>query len=129
MIAYLKSSIVNYWDEKVIMSTNSNEKIRMKTEYRESKLPARLLPISEVARFFGVHCSTVRRWGKKGLLRSYAIGLRHDLRFKQEDVLRFLDKCQEGSANGASLNDGLNKGRQKVCRTASFEEKVLVTRT
>ena len=77
------------------MNTNGNEKIRIETEYQESKLPARLLPVSEVARFLGVHSSTVRRWQKGGLLKSYAIGLRHNLRFKQEDVLHFLDKCQK----------------------------------
>lgn len=76
------------------MGTNGNGKIRMETEYHESKLPARLLSIGEVACFLGVHSSTVRRWGKSGILKSYAIGLRNNLRFKQEDVLSFLDKCQ-----------------------------------
>ncbi len=76
------------------MNTDGNEKTTME-EYRESKLPARLLPVSEVAHFLGVHSSTVRRWGKKGLLKSYTIGLRHNLRFKQEDVLTFLDKSQQ----------------------------------
>ena len=67
----------------------------MKTGYRENKLPARLLSVSEVAQFLGVHASTVRRWGKRGLLKAYAIGLRNNLRFKQEDVLRLLDECRE----------------------------------
>jgi len=82
----------------MITNTNSSERISMETEYRESKLPARLLPVSEVARFLGVHSSTVRRWEKGGLLKSYAIGFRRNLRFKQEDVLHFLDKCQEENA-------------------------------
>ena len=86
----------------MIMNTKSSGKIRMKTEYRENKLPARLLPVSEVARFLGVHSSTVRRWGKKGILKPYPIGLRHNLRFKQEDVLNFLDKCQKENAYGVS---------------------------
>ncbi len=74
-------------------------------EYRENKLPARLLSINEVARFLGVHSSTVRRWVKKGLLESYAIGLRHSLRFKQEDVLRFLSMSQDGSRRGVAPDD------------------------
>ena len=74
------------------INTKSNEKILMKTGYGESKLPARLLSVNEVAQFLGIHSSTVRRWEKRGLLKSYAIGLRHNLRFKQEDVLSFLDK-------------------------------------
>ena len=78
------------------MSTNTKERIRIATEYREYTLPARLLPISEVAGFFGVHSSTVRRWVRNGLLKSYTVGLRHNLRFKQEDILSFLEKCQQG---------------------------------
>ena len=78
----------------MIMNTNSNGRIIKETEYRESKLPARLLPVSDVASFLGVHSSTVRRWEKRGLLKSYAIGLRHNLRFKQEDVLDFLHKSR-----------------------------------
>ena len=76
------------------MGNNGNKKIRIKTEYPESNLPARLLAINEVACFLGVHSSTVRRWGKEGLLKSYSIGLGRNLRFKQEDVLNFLDECQ-----------------------------------
>ena len=93
------------------MNTSSNEKTAMETEHQESELPARLLPVSEVAHFLGVHSSTVRRWEKRGLLKSYAIGLRHNLRFKQEDVLNFLDKCQKESAYVVSLNIGLSKGK------------------
>jgi excisionase family DNA binding protein len=78
------------------MVTISNEKTTVETEYGD-KLPARLLAVGEVAHFLGVHSSTVRRWEKKGLLKSYAIGLRRSLRFKQEDVLSFLNKCQKKS--------------------------------
>ena len=77
------------------MNTNGNEKTTIEAEYCESKLPARLLPVSEVARFLGVHPSTVRRWEKEGLLKSYTIGLRHNLRFKQEDILNFLRESRE----------------------------------
>jgi len=98
----------------MIISTKSSRKIRMETDYRENKLPARLLPVSEVAHFLGVHSSTIRRWEKRGLLKSYPIGLRHNLRFKQEDVLTFLDKCQKGSAHRVSQSGGLNKERHKI---------------
>lgn len=92
----------------MIINTKSNEKTRIDTEYREGKLPARLLSVSEVAQFLGVHASTVRRWEKRGLLKSYAIGLRHNLRFKQGDVLNFLDKGEGESAHEVSLNGGLD---------------------
>jgi excisionase family DNA binding protein len=78
------------------MATISNEKEtkRIGNNY-DDRLPARLLAVGEVARFLGVHTSTVRRWEKKGLLKSYAIGLRRSLRFKQEDVLSFLNKSRK----------------------------------
>ncbi len=75
-----------------MVNISSNEKIGKEEEYVENKLPARLLSVQEVARFLGVHTSTVRRWEKTGLLRSYSIGLRNNLRFKQEDVLNLLDR-------------------------------------
>jgi excisionase family DNA binding protein len=78
------------------MNNNNNiGEIGVKPTYHENELPARLLPIGEVAYFLGVHSSTVRRWEKSGLLKSYAIGPRHNLRFKQEDVLSFLDRCRQ----------------------------------
>ena len=96
------------------MHINSSEKISTETEYYESKLPARLLSVGQVAHFLGVHSSTVRRWEKSGLLKSYAIGLRNNLRFKQEDVLNFLDECQEESGDEVSLNSSLDKRRHKI---------------
>jgi len=91
------------------MGINSRQGTGMNAEYSENKLPARLLSIGEVARFLGVHTSTVRRWGKQGLLKSYAIGLRNNLRFKQEDVLNFLDKCQAEGTHGISLDTSMRK--------------------
>ena len=89
------------------LNDNSNEKIARDTEYQENKLPARLLRVNEVARFLGVHSSTVRRWEKRGLLKSYPIGPRRSLRFKQEDVLDFLHQYRrempgEPSATGST---------------------------
>ena len=75
--------------------SNEKETKRIGNHHNDDRLPARLLAVGEVARFLGVHTSTVRRWEKKGLLKSYAIGLRHSLRFKQEDVLAFLNKSRK----------------------------------
>jgi excisionase family DNA binding protein len=76
---------------------NERETRRIGNDHNSDRLPARLLAVGEVAHFLGVHTSTVRRWEKKGLLKSYAIGLRHSLRFKQEDVLNFLHKSRKKS--------------------------------
>jgi len=85
------------------MATISNERDirRIVNNHNDDRLPARLLAVGEVAHFLGVHTSTVRRWEKKGLLRSYAIGLRNSLRFKQEDVLSFLNKSRKKSIGAA----------------------------
>jgi len=78
------------------MNTRSNQNIARETGYVEDKLPARLLAVDEVARFLGVYSSTVRRWEKTGLLRSHLIGPRNNLRFRQEDILNFVDKSVRG---------------------------------
>lgn len=78
------------------MHIRSNENITRETEYVENRLPARLLAVDEVARFLGIHSSTVRRWEKMGLLKAYSVGPRNHLRFKQEDILNFLDKNAKG---------------------------------
>ncbi len=98
----------------MVMNISRSEKTSMETEYRQSKLPARLLSVGQVAHFLGVHPSTVRRWGKRGLLKSYAIGLHNNLRFKQEEVLSFLDKCQQESTHEVSLHGSLDKVRHKI---------------
>ena len=94
------------------MDTISNQRTRVEIEYHDNKLPARLLAVGEVARFLGVHSSTVRRWEKRGLLKSYAIGLGNNLRFKQEDVLGFLYKCQKAGTFGLILDSGLDRRTQ-----------------
>ena len=96
------------------MDSNGSERTGILTGYYEDKLPARLLSVSEVARFLGVHSSTVRRWEKKGLLKSYAIGLRNNLRFKQEDVLHFLDNCDEENEPMVSLDSVLDDTRVSI---------------
>ena len=84
------------------MATISNGRETKRTGNNNGdRLPARLLGVGEVAHFLGVHTSTVRRWEKKGLLKSYAIGLRRSLRFKQEDVLSFLNKSRKNTIGAA----------------------------
>lgn len=84
------------------MDANKSEIKNMEITYVNNRLPE-LLSVSQVADFFGVHSGTVRRWEKAGLLQSYSIGLRRNLRFKQEDVLSFLHKTRERSTGGTLL--------------------------
>ena len=57
----------------------------------------RLLTAQEVADFLSVSVCSVGRWSRRGLLRSYRVGGRGDLRYQLEDVLRFLEKSKGGS--------------------------------
>lgn len=53
-----------------------------------------MLTSGEVARLFGVHASTVRKWSEQGIIKAYRIGLRADRRFRRDDVaILFLDKA------------------------------------
>ena len=48
-----------------------------------------MMTVSEVARLFNVHVSTVRRWSDKGLIKAYRTGPRRDRRFRRKDVAVF----------------------------------------
>ncbi len=52
----------------------------------KGKQESKMLTTSEVARIFGIHPSTVRRWSQKGILKSYRTRPRSEQRFQREDV-------------------------------------------
>jgi excisionase family DNA binding protein len=66
----------------------------VETKSQENRLPHRMLTIRDIAFILNVHSNTVRRWEKEGLLKSYSIGPRHSLRFRQEDIIDFLGKSR-----------------------------------
>lgn len=49
----------------------------------------------EVAQLLGLHVNTVRRWSKKGILKSYRISPRGDRRFRREDIDEFLGEGEK----------------------------------
>ena len=63
-------------------------------EGHENKLSRSMMTVKEVAAILRVRPNTIRRWEKKGLLKSYSIGPRHNIRFSQEDILELLDKSR-----------------------------------
>ena len=50
-----------------------------------------ILTTSDVAGLLGIHQNTVRRWSDMGLIRSFRVSQRGDRRYKQEDIVSFLD--------------------------------------
>lgn len=71
----------------------SRERVRQivkGTPHKRDIGPKVMLMTRDVAQLLGVHVNTVRRWSKKGILRSYRISSRGDRRFRREDIERFL---------------------------------------
>ena len=50
-----------------------------------------MLTVDEVADILQVHATTVRRWEKKGQLKSYRLGPKGSIRFKEEDLSQFIE--------------------------------------
>jgi excisionase family DNA binding protein len=65
---------------------------------KRSKKPEKpistMLTISDVARIFNVHASTIRRWSEQGMIKSYRVGPRGARKFRREDVaVAYLDRA------------------------------------
>ena len=48
-----------------------------------------------MAELMRVHISSVRRWSSSGMLNSYRVGRRGDLRFRAQDVTDFLSTARD----------------------------------
>ncbi len=51
----------------------------------------RMLSVNEVARLLNLHPGTVRRWEKKGQLKSYRLGPKKLIRFRKEELDSFIN--------------------------------------
>lgn len=59
-----------------------------------------LLSTSDVAKIFGVHPNTIRRWSEEGKLKTERVGSRGDRKFRREDVAVFyLDRAIQSYLN------------------------------
>ena len=67
----------------------------MHVELYGSKLMDKMLTVNEVAYLLHVHPSTVRRWEKQGQLESYRLGPKGVIRFKMEDISKFINSTNK----------------------------------
>ncbi len=51
----------------------------------------RMLSVNEVAHLLNMHPCTVRRWEKKGQLKSYRLGPKKIIRFRKEELDIFIN--------------------------------------
>ena len=51
----------------------------------------RMLTVNNVAHLLNVHPGTVRRWEKKGQLKSYRLGPKKVIRFRKEELDSFIN--------------------------------------
>lgn len=58
---------------------------------KQKALPE-LLTLAEAAEALKVHPNTLRKWDRKGILKAVRFGQRGDRRYKQEEILKLLNK-------------------------------------
>jgi excisionase family DNA binding protein len=51
-----------------------------------------MLTVTDVSNVLNISVKTVRRWTNRGILTTYRIGPRGDRRFRQSDIVKFLNE-------------------------------------
>ena len=90
----------------------------MQSESHRNEL-SRMLTVNEVAHLLHVHPSTVRRWEKQGQLKSYRLGPKGVIRFKMEDISKFINstnKSQHEGGGGGLANIGFSAQTMRAKR-------------
>jgi excisionase family DNA binding protein len=54
-----------------------------------------MLTVTDVSGVLNISVNTVRRWTNRGILMTYRIGPRGDRRFRQSDIVKFLNEKSE----------------------------------
>lgn len=70
----------------------------MTTNFPENEATVQMMNVNEVARLLRVHPSSVKRWQKSGALEAYRIGPKGSLKFRRENVLKFINNSTDSKA-------------------------------
>lgn len=85
----------------------------MEDRVRQPQLEG-MMTAQQVSDFLDVSVHSLRRWCKSGALKAYRVGAARQMRFRHQDVLRFLEESSGGLPAGASAEDterGLESNR------------------
>lgn len=93
----------------------------------------RMMTARQVAEFLDVSISSIRRWSKSGELKVYKVGVHGQMRFRVEDVLRYLEvsgtrlpaDTSQQEALPLHRNGQVSTGKEAVVQ----QEEVLRTQT
>jgi excisionase family DNA binding protein len=62
-----------------------------------------MLTVKDVADLLNIHVNTVRRWSDQGILKALRITSRGDRRFRQQDIVRFLEEYNDFNSDKSSV--------------------------
>ena len=68
-----------------------SKKSMSKTAKKKEIMPE-LLTLKEACDIFKCHPNTLRQWDKKGILPAIRIGVKRVMRYKKEDILKFINQ-------------------------------------
>ena len=74
-----------------------------------------MLTVKDVADLLNIHVNTVRRWSDQGILKAFRITSRGDRRYRQEDIVRFLEEYNDFNTDKSAVR---NNSRQYTSKDA-----------
>jgi excisionase family DNA binding protein len=94
-------------DSRLILESKGERNMveRIERTQLESLMTAR-----QVADFLQVNVCTVGRWSRRGALRFYRVGGRGDMRYRLEDILRYLEESSTGTGE-SNVAERLRSGK------------------
>jgi DNA-binding transcriptional MerR regulator len=88
-----------------------------------------LLSLKSVCSKLDLHPNTLRNWERKGLLRSYTIGIKGNRRYRKEDIVRLIKpryykelmESYKESERLKNVHKSLEKWREEALKYESYD--------